>query len=141
MSNALPVGVFVVGRFHVDAVSTHIAETFEAMGHPVVRFEATARVRTTGSTLQKRVDQVRIRLGDLASSLPFVRERFARRLMQAARSRSIGLTVVCHDFLQPHEVAAVRDATGGPAALWFPDHIGNFGRAWFINAPYDALFF
>jgi spore maturation protein CgeB len=70
-----------------------------------------------------------------------VRERFTRRLVRAARVGSVGLTVVCHDFLTPGDVARLKDATGGLVAMWFPDHIARFGRAYFLNADYDALFF
>jgi len=70
-----------------------------------------------------------------------VRKRFVDRLMTAARARPIDLTLVCHDFLRPNEVRRIKDVTGAPAALWYPDHIGNFGRSWFLNADYDALFF
>ncbi|MEE3329681.1 MAG: glycosyltransferase [Myxococcota bacterium] len=139
---SLPQGaaVLVVGRFHVDSVGLHIAETFEAMGYPVVRFETTFRAVSEASRLRKRVEAVRTRLTDLTSGLPIARERFSKRLEATARSRPIGLTVVTHDYLDPNQVDLVRDATGAPVALWFPDHVGRFGRAWFLNARYDGLF-
>ena len=133
--------MLVVGRFHTDSFGLHIAETLADMGHRVVRFETTFRARATAGRLRKRVEAVRTRLADLVSGLPLARRRFTRRLEEVARSEPIGLTLVCHDFLEPAQVAAVRDATGAPTALWFPDAISRFGRAWFLNGPYDGLFF
>ena len=139
-SNPLPT-VLVVGRFHTEGVAAHIAEGFAALGHPVERFDPAFQRQTTAGKLRKRYEQVRTRLDDLAGNLPFVRARFSERLLSAARSRNIGFTLVCHDFLQPGEIRRLREETGAPVAIWFPDHIGNFSKAWFLSADYDALFF
>lgn len=133
--------ILVVGRFHSDSVGLHIADTLVDMGYPVVRFETTFRSRSDASRLRRRIEAVRTRLADLTSGLPIARARFAKRLEATARSRRIGLTISCHDFLDPSQIELVRAATQAPAALWFPDAISRFGRAWFLNGPYDALFF
>lgn len=137
---ALPT-VLVVGRFHAEGVACHIAETFAALGHGVVRFETAFRRRPEASVFRKRLEQVRTRLNDLAENLPLVRKRFTERLLETANSSPIGLTLVCHDLLQPNEIRRLKQATGAPVAIWFPDHIGNFSKAWFLAADYDALFF
>lgn len=133
--------VLVVGVFYADSVALHVAEALEDLGHPTMRFEVGPSLQPTAGTLRKRYEQVRRRIADMSGSIEVVRRRFTRRLLGAARGRSVGLTVVCHDFLQPKEVALLREATGAPVALWYPDHIGGFGKAWFLNAPYDGLFF
>lgn len=133
--------VLVIGRFHVDSVAEHIAETWESLGREVIRFESGFRIRPTLGPLGKRVEQVRNRLHELSGNFAFVRERFTQRLLDVARSAPIDHSVVCYDFLQPREVAQLREASGAPVAIWFPDAISNFTKCWFLNAPYDALFF
>jgi spore maturation protein CgeB len=125
----------------VDSVGLHIAETIEALGYRVVRFETTFRADSEASKLRKRVEAVRTRVADLTSGLPLMRERFSKALASTARSEAIGLTLVTHDYLDPNQIELVRNLTGAPIAMWFPDHIGRFGRAWFLNGPYDGLFF
>lgn len=141
MSLAPDKAVLVVGRFHVDSVGLHIAEALEALGHRVVRFETTFRADSEATVFRKRVEAVRTRLADLTSGLPLVRERFSRALAETARSEAIGLTVVTHDYLDPSQIELVREITGAPITMWFPDAISRFGRAWFLNGPYDGLFF
>ncbi|MCA9510005.1 MAG: glycosyltransferase [Myxococcales bacterium] len=138
----LPSGAaLVVGKFLSDGVAAHIADALSEMGSRVVRFETGFPFRVDATPLRRRFESVRARFADLTSGLPAARARFTRRLEQVARSEPIGLTIVCHDYLDPREIERVREATGAPIALWFPDAISRFGRAWFLNGPYDALFF
>jgi spore maturation protein CgeB len=132
--------VLVIGRYYPDAFALHITETFEAMGHPVVQFDVTFKLDTQASTLKRNIDAVRTRFADLTRGVPAVRRRFGKRLEAAARSAPIGLTVVCHDYLDPSEIDLVRAATGAPVTMWFPDAISNFGRSWFLNGNYDGVF-
>jgi len=133
--------ILVVGQFHADSVALHIADTLTDMGYEVVRFETSFELHVDASRLRRRIDALRTRLADLTSGLPAARARLAKRLEAVARSRPIGLTLSCHDYLDPSQIELVRTATGAPAALWFPDAISRFGRAWFLNGPYDAVFF
>ena len=133
--------VLVIGQFYTDSVASHIAETLGQMGYPTVRFEPAFPIDGTTTGLRKHVAKAVRRIEDLTQGLPLMRSRFAGRLRDAARSANIGLTLVCHDYLQPNEVDELREITRAPVALWFPDHIGRFGRAWLLNACYDGLFF
>ena len=51
------------------------------------------------------------------------------------------VVIVCHDFLQPEEVAELKRCTHAQISMWFPDSITNFHRGFFMNAGYDAFFF
>ena len=133
--------VLVVGRFHADSVGLHIVEGLESLGHRVARFETTFRADSEASRLRKRAEAIRTRLTDLTSGMPLMRKRFSRELTSAASSEAIGLTIVTHDYLDPDQIELVREVTGAPVAMWFPDAISRFGRAWFLNGPYDGLFF
>jgi spore maturation protein CgeB len=133
--------IMVVGRFYEEAFAEHIAETLVRMGHSVVRFEPGWKRSTAGGQLRARLRNVRLRASDILQSVPVVRRSLTRRLLTAARSERIDLTIVCHDFLLPAEVGALRDVTGAPAVLWFPDHLAQLGRAAFLNSSFDVLFF
>jgi spore maturation protein CgeB len=62
-------------------------------------------------------------------------------LWRAAEQGPLDVVIVCHDFLWPVEVAELKRRTRAQVAMWFPDSVVNFGRGWFMNAPYDGLFF
>jgi spore maturation protein CgeB len=134
-------GVLVVGRFHDEAFATHIAETLVSMGHRVVQFDPGPSRSVGGGQLTARLRQVRAQTTELFRALPAGRAILARRLLRIAGAQPLHLAIVCHDFLLPAEVAALKRTIGGPVVMWFPDHMSQFGRAAFINAPYDVLFF
>jgi spore maturation protein CgeB len=74
-------------------------------------------------------------------SLPAIRAKRMRALWHVAESGPLDVVIVCHDFLWPEEVAELKRRTGAAVAMWFPDAMVNFGRAFFMNAEYDGLFF
>jgi spore maturation protein CgeB len=133
--------VLVLGRFGVESFESHIAETFAEMGH------STAGVHLGESDLRlrgvfgRRVQQALQLVGKVSEGVPVLRRRQTRKIVAAARQQAAELVLVGHDFLQPAQVAALKDATGAKVALWFPDSIERFGRAYFLHAEYDALFF
>ncbi len=133
--------VLVVGRFYTEAFALHIAETLQAMGHEVPRFETGIRQNERGGGLAKRWTQVRTAAHELARNVRWMQDRQTQRLLRVAGGRSVDLVLVCHDFLLPREVARLRDATGAPVVLWFPDAISNFTKMYWANAGYDHLFF
>lgn len=132
--------VLVVGRFHLESFASHIADSLTDLGHTAVSYEV-------GPTITGRLGlptAVR-RLGETVHELYSRTGTAARRkradLLAAASVAAPELTIVCHDFLEPMQVASLRAATKAPVVLWFPDHVGLFRRAMFLNADYDALFF
>lgn len=133
--------VLVVGKFYAEGFGLEIAEGFEALGHRVERYEPGVTYANGRGRLFKRWVQVKRTVHDLVSNVPLVRERQGRALADAVDRARPDLTVVCHDFLWPSEVETVRARSGAPVVLWFPDAIVNFGRTYFLNAPYDVLFF
>ena len=141
--SSIPSGasVLVIGRFGKESFGGHIASTLEAMGHPAIRFDPGVPVATAESRLVRRAQQARRVLVDMLEQFPWYRRTVQRRLARACADARIGLTIVTHDFLWPSEVRRIRELTGTPVVLWFPDAASNFGRAWFMLAPYDALFF
>jgi spore maturation protein CgeB len=132
--------ILVIGKFYTEGFALHIAETLDAMGHCVRRFEPGFRAKQTGSAWH-RVNQVRGVIHGATDKIPAVRARRSRRLWDVVERGPVDVVIVCHDFLSPNEVGELKRRSGAQVALWFPDALVNFGVGYFLNAPYDALFF
>ena len=133
--------LLVIGKFYTEGFALHIAETLVGIGHCVRRFEPGFRSGRIGGPFGHRMDQVRGLLHATTDSLPAVRARRMKALWRVAEQAPLDVVIVASDFLWPAEVAELKRRTGAQVAMWYPDSIANFGRAFFMNAPYDALFF
>jgi spore maturation protein CgeB len=133
--------VLVVGKFYVEGFALHIAETCSDMGHAVLRFDPGPSPSASGRGLRHRISQFRQLIYSTTTKIPVLRAREMLGLWKIAARSPLDLVIVCHDFLQPEEVETLKQRTGAQVVLWFPDPIGNFGSAYFMNAPYDVLFF
>lgn len=133
--------ILVVGKFYSEGFALHISETLAAMGHTVRRFEPGFRAVGIGGRIGHRLDQTRGVIYSAIDRVPIVRARRMRALWQVADEGPLDVVIVCHDFLWPAEVAELKRRTGAQIAMWFPDSLVNFGRAYFMNASYDHLFF
>jgi len=123
------VNVLVIGRFYIEAFGWHIAESLEAMGHRVTRYEAGIRERSESGRVGKRIAQVRRYVHALASRAPVTGRWRMQRMLAAVENAKPDLILATHDFLAPREAAAVKRAGKAPLVLWYPDHVGLFGRA------------
>jgi spore maturation protein CgeB len=132
--------VLVVGRIEGEGFALHIAETLDRMGHQVRTFDPGVRYRS-GSRFSARLTQIRSVLHTATDNVPWIRSYRMRQLWRVTEAGPLDVVIVCHDFLWPGEVAELKRRTRAPVALWFPDSIAGFGRAYFMIAPYDALFF
>ncbi|MEK6405924.1 MAG: glycosyltransferase [Acidobacteriota bacterium] len=133
--------ILVIGKYYTEGFALHIAETLAAMGHGVRRFEPGIRSNRIGGRLGHRLDQMRGVIHSATDSLPTIRARRIKALWHVAEQGPLDVVIVCHDFIWPAEVAELKRRTGAQVAMWFPDSIAGFGRSFFMNAPYDALFF
>lgn len=133
--------ILVIGKFYTEGFALHIAETFAQMGHVVQRFEPGYKSDRLPWLLGKRLDQVLGTLYATSDHLPTVRARRMQSLWNVVECAKLDAVIVCHDFLWPAEVLELKRLSGAAVAMWFPDAMVNFHRGWFMNAPYDALFF
>jgi spore maturation protein CgeB len=133
--------VLVVGKFYVEGFALHIAETLDDMGHRVTRFEPGLQLRSSRNRIEWRMHQVVRVIHESTDALPAIRARRMQVLWSVAEAARPDVVLICHDFLWPREVEELKKRTGATIAMWFPDALSNFGRAYFMNAPYDALFF
>lgn len=133
--------ILVVGKFYTEGFALHIAESLADLGHVVRRFEPGFRSQRTKGKLGHRLDQIRGVIHSSTDGVPPIRSHRMRHLWRVADLAPLDVVIVCHDFLWPSEVAELKRRTGAQVVMWFPDALVNFGRAFFMNAPYDALFF
>jgi spore maturation protein CgeB len=133
--------ILVIGKFYPEGFALHIAESLSDLGHAVRRFEPGFGFGSVGGPIGRRLNQVRGVIHSSTDNLPSVRARRMRKLWQTAEIAPLDGVIVCHDFLWPKEVAELKERTGAQVSMWFPDALVNFGRGYFMNAPYDALFF
>lgn len=131
--------ILVIGIFDLETDESHIAQTLELMGHEVIRW----RPQRTGGH-RKRSGRTAAVIGQIwdetTSRFPVSQVRRLRSLLEACEG-GVDLAIVCHDFLTPAQVSALREKTGAPVVLWFLDHIGVFGKGMFMTAGYDCRFF
>ncbi|OGU16584.1 MAG: hypothetical protein A2076_02595 [Geobacteraceae bacterium GWC2_53_11] len=133
--------ILVIGKFYTEGFGLHIAENLETMGHTVSRFEPGYRSDRIGGLVGHRIDQAGRVLRGISDNLPAMRSWHLRKLWDLIENLSLDLVIVIHDFLWPSEVAELKRRSEAPVVLWFPDALVNFGRGFFMNAPYDGLFF
>lgn len=133
--------ILVIGKFYTEGFARHIAETLAVMGHTVRRFEPGMHVWRLGGKLGHRIDQMRGVIYTSSDGIPAIRARRMRALWQETEAGPLDVVIVCLDFLWPDEVTELKRRTGAQVAMWFPDALVNFGRGYFMNAPYDGLFF
>ncbi len=140
-SLVIKLNILIIGKFYTEGFALHIAETLVSMGHAVRRFEPGFHSSWIGGRLSHRLDQVRGVIHSTTDGLSAVRARRMRALWRVAEQGPLDVVIVCHDFLWPIEVAELKRRTTAQVAMWFPDSIANFGRGFFMNTPYDGLFF
>lgn len=133
--------ILIIGKFYTEGFAQHIAETLTEMGHLVYRFEHGARFEQANSVWQYRWQQAKFFLHELYSKLPNYLENETKALVRVVQKASPDLILSCHDFLAPVQVSVIKKYKKAPIAMWYPDHIGQFRKAMFLTADYDALFF
>ncbi len=133
--------ILVVGRKYTESFAMHIAETFEAMGHTVMVFEPGIKTQQAANPLHHRYIQVKTQLHHLYKQSSWGRQQEEARLKTFLKEFKPALVLSCHDFLTPAQLQWLKLNFNCKTALWFPDAISNFGKAMFLDAAYDALFF
>jgi spore maturation protein CgeB len=133
--------ILVVGKFSTEQFALHIEETLLNMGHIVFRYEHGLNEGNSGSLLSTRLKQIRRVFYDALSTLSQFQRIRANNIVAFAVNKCPDIIIVSHDFLMPEEIKIIKKETGTTIVLWFPDSIGMFGRAYFLNGGYDALFF
>ena len=133
--------ILVVGKFYVEGFARHIGQTLEQMGHEVFRFEPGVKRKPTSGVLRQTFESITTRLHRTADQIDLYRKWSLRGLLQLARQARPDLIISCYDYLRPAEVVSLKRHSDARVVMWYPDALINFGRSYFMEAPYDALFF
>jgi len=122
----------VVGPTGPDTFAATIIEAARDAGHVPTEL---------GAARASHPAAITGRLADLSlQALPRLEQQVQRRIVRAAAKAGCDLVINVDAQLTPESVAGLR-RNGARVALWFPDHVGNMGRAHMFISPYDALFF
>ncbi len=133
--------ILIIGKFGSESFGLHIAETLTQLGHQTFRFEAGVKSTSYNHPVFDRWFHVKNSLFEFASKIPAVRKIEYSKLFKIIEENKIDLIIITHDFLLPEIIDRIKSKTKAPIALWFPDHVGGFGKAMFLNAAFDYLFF
>lgn len=126
--------ILVSGQFYPDSFARNIAVTARRMGHQVTMVEETPIHRHL-SVLWTGFWSIVPRL------FPKYEQRRQRRLVRAAEEFAPDLILLTYGTLPPSVVRNLRNACSGKIALWYPDHLANFGRQYILASDLDAWFF
>jgi spore maturation protein CgeB len=134
--------ILVIGRDHVEGFARYVTNALKSMGHRSSLFDPLPKLSIArpayGAVWAKATNAI----WPLYEKTEWAQMRLSNSLLAAAaKMRSVDLAICCFDFLYPANASTLKKATGCKLALWFPDHIANFGKHAFLSAPYDALFF
>lgn len=133
--------IAVIGKFYTEGFALHIAETLDSLSHRVTCIDPGTKLFSARSRFIHRLNQIKELLHQTSSGIPQLRYHRSNRLLREIYRAEPKIVIVCHDFLTPEEVAQIKRNTEAMIVMWFPDSMANFGRAYFMNAKYDALFF
>lgn len=133
--------ITVIGKFYTEGFALHIAETLQCLSHNVAKIDPGIKPLSAKTSFGHRINQLTELIYQTSGGIPLLRARRSHRLLLEIYKSEPEVIIVCHDFLTPNEVASIKRHTNAIIVMWFPDSMANFGRAYFMNAKYDALFF
>lgn len=132
--------ILVIGNQSADSFGYHISETIKSMG--INSAEFTFDINTYEYTSQLKFYYNKFIRYGYSQLLLFkmFRSFIINNLINILDNNSYDLIICTHDYLQPDEVAQIKNKYNLKIVLWFPDQISGIGKGYFINAPYDAIF-
>ncbi len=133
--------ILVVGRKYSESFAMHIAETLEHLGHNVLVFEPGIKAQQAINPIHHKILQAKTQFFYFYQQTSWGRSQEENRLKIFLDGKKLDLVISCHDFLNPYQVKWLKETFSCKVAIWFPDAISNFGKAMFLDAEYDALFF
>jgi spore maturation protein CgeB len=133
--------ILVIGKFYSEGFALHISENLSEMSHDVIHFDPGLRQQSKGKFFNNKINKIIGTVYNATDNVPYIRSIRIKSLYSILDAFAFELIIVCHDFLWPNEVIEIKRKTSAQVVMWFPDAFVNFGKAYFMNAPYDALFF
>lgn len=135
--------IVLVGQFGLESFGLHIRDSLVEMGHEVVAcipfYEENIhgkRKKISVATKIKKSFQDKLLFSGRKT-----RDRIMKRIMSVILNTECELIICTKDYFLDYELQAIKDKIHAKIVMWYPDHIVSFGRASFLCAGYDALFF
>lgn len=130
----------VIGKFYTEGFAEHIAETLTDMGHVVYKYEPGRKYMSSNNKYIATALKVMAGLKELYMESPTYQKMEEYKLRDFCKNKGIDIAIVCHDFLTPTQVGALKEFCK-KVVLWFPDAIVNLKKAMCIVSSFDFLFF
>jgi len=132
--------ILIIGTFENESFASHISENLYNMEHNVTEFDIMPYRINFTSKFFYRLNQILEKTKSFYYTLRNNNNR-SQEILHIIQNKGIELILVTHDFLFPSEIEFLKKSSKLNIAMWFPDHIANFGKAYFMNSRYDFLFF
>lgn len=135
--------IAILGKFSVEEMGSHISETLKKMGHNIYEIEYGPELNQDKNNQQKLLMKFKIHAFNLGTNLnQKTRTYMMNPILDKILSISdLDLVISTHDWLTSYEIEVLKRETISKIVLWFPDGVINFGRAYFMTAGYDYIFF
>lgn len=132
--------ILVIGSLeHEDSFATNIVENFIKLSHETHAYDTFSLRIKINNKFGFRLNQILTNLQQIFSKFKIFSNN--KKLFKLLKKINFDLVLVTHDYLKPNDVYKIKNEFNPIIAMWFPDHLANFGKAYFMNAPYDFLFF
>ncbi len=133
--------ILIIGKFSADQFGFHISDTLKDLGHTTSEFDPATKYKNSKTTFGRRLHQLNHTIYSNLINTAYFREKRKKKLSKLIQEFKVDLTITTHDFLYPDEVSFIKEKTKSPVVMWFPDGIGTAGKAFFMIADYDFIFF
>jgi spore maturation protein CgeB len=135
--------IAVLGKFSVEEMGSHISQTLNNMGHNIYEVEYGPELNQNKNNQQDFLMKLNIHAFNFGANLnrktrTYMMKQIIRKLTSIT---DLDVVISTHDWLTSYEIEAIKRNTNSKIILWFPDGIINFGRAYFMTAGYDYIFF
>jgi spore maturation protein CgeB len=133
--------ILVVGKFYPDSFALHIANTLLNLGHCVSRYEPGVAYKHNVIKPLKMFVKVSDYLKAAYQQTKPAQLKELEQLKRLFNKEEPDLVFCAYDYLTPIQISELKRLSKAKFLLWFPDAISNFGKAMFLDAEYDVLFF
>ena len=132
--------ILVIGTFENESFASHISDNLIIMKHNVLCYDIQPLKIKNENKLLFRLNQF-LQTIIYAFNFTLISNKRAYKILNLIKKNKTDLVLITHDFLLPKEIDFIKKSQKVNIAMWFPDHIANFGKAYFMNSNYDFLFF
>lgn len=135
----------VLGKFGPEEMGKHISDTLKEMKYEVFEFEFGPYLNQTKNNTKyfSKIIKIRNKMFNVGIFLnKKVRNFLLYRIIENIKTNKLDILFVTHDYLSNLEIEKLKIKNKSlKIILWFPDGVINVGKALFLTAGYDILFF